>query len=126
MKKFSLFLVLLFFGFLSLNAQSNEQRKQFAVYAVAFYNLENLFDTIDQPDVLDEEFTPKGSMHWTSLKYNNKLKNLSYAIGQLATDGPFPLPNGPAVIGISELIIRTIIIVASVNSFCSVDALSHI
>lgn len=103
MKKCSLILALIFLCFLSLSAQNTEQRKQFAVYAVAFYNLENLFDTIDQPDVLDEEFTPQGGMRWTSLKYNNKLKNLSYAISQLATDGPFPLPNGPAIIGISEI-----------------------
>ena len=103
MKKCSLLLALFSFCFLSLKAQSNEPRKQFAVYAVAFYNLENLFDTIDQPDVLDEEFTPHGGMRWTSLKYNNKLKNMSYAISQLATDGPFPLPNGPAIIGISEI-----------------------
>ena len=103
MKKCSLLLALIFLCFLSLSAQNNEQRKQFAVYAVAFYNLENLFDTIDQPDVLDEEFTPHGGMRWTSLKYNNKLKNMSYAISQLATDGPFPLPNGPAIIGISEI-----------------------
>ena len=103
MKKCCLFLALIFLCSLSLKAQSSEQRKQFAVYAIAFYNLENLFDTINQPDVMDEEFTPQGGMRWNSMKYNNKLKNLSYAISQLATDGPFPLPNGPAVIGISEI-----------------------
>ena len=30
------------------------QKKQYAIYAVAFYNLENLFDTINQPNTNDE------------------------------------------------------------------------
>lgn len=105
MKKYGLFLALFLLCTLPIKvkAQSDGQKKQFAVYAVAFYNLENLFDTINQPEVFDEEFTPKGGMRWTSMKYNNKLKNLSYAISQLGTDGPFPLKNGPAIIGISEI-----------------------
>lgn len=87
----------------------NAQNKKIAIYPIAFYNLENLFDTINQPDVRDEEFTPTGSMKWTGMKYKNKLKNLSYAISQLATDGPFPCPNGPAIIGISEIENRGVI-----------------
>ena len=45
------------------------QKKQYAIYAVAFYNLENLFDTINQPNTNDEEFTPSGSYRWGGLKY---------------------------------------------------------
>lgn len=29
-------------------------------YKVMFYNLENFFDTINDPEVLDDEFTPEG------------------------------------------------------------------
>ena len=62
------------------------QKKQYAIYAVAFYNLENLFDTINQPNTNDEEFTPSGSYRWGGLKYRNKLNNLAYAISNFATD----------------------------------------
>ena len=72
------------------------QKKQYAIYAVAFYNLENLFDTINQPNTNDEEFTPSGSYRWGGLKYRNKLNNLAYAISNFATDNssPFKLKNG--------------------------------
>ena len=103
MKKYLLMLCLL--CAISITAQN----KKVAIYPVAFYNLENLFDTINQPNVNDEEFTPTGSMKWTGMKYKNKLKNLAYAISQLATDGPFPFPNGPAFIGISEIENRGVI-----------------
>lgn len=92
---------LLLFLFLLLGLSvSIAQNKKLAVYAVAFYNLENLFDTINQPEVLDEEFTPKGSMQWGSFKYNNKLDRMSYALDQLAAQYA---PLGPAVIGVSEI-----------------------
>lgn len=77
------------------------QQNKVAVYSVAFYNLENLFDTINNPDTNDEEFLPDGNYRWGSLKYTNKLKNLAYAISKLATD-KF-CPNGPALIGVSEI-----------------------
>ena len=77
------------------------QNKKVAVYSVAFYNLENLFDTINDPNTNDEEFLPDGNYRWASLKYNNKLKNMAHAISKLATD-KF-CPNGPAVIGVSEI-----------------------
>lgn len=96
MKKFLLFVLLSF----AITAVAYSQGKV-AVYSVAFYNLENLFDTIDQPDVLDEEFTPSGSYRWGALKYRNKINNLAYVLSKLGTD-KF-CPQGPAVIGVSEL-----------------------
>ena len=77
------------------------QGKKVAVYSVAFYNLENLFDTINDPTTNDEEFLPDGNYRWGALKYQNKLNNMAYAISKLATD-KF-CPNGPAVIGVSEI-----------------------
>ena len=41
-------------------------------YKVVFYNLENFFDTQNDPDVLDDEFTPEGPKKWTQDKYNKK------------------------------------------------------
>ena len=45
-------------------------------YKVVFYNFENLFDTIHDPGVLDEEFTPEGPKKWNSAKYTRKIGNL--------------------------------------------------
>jgi hypothetical protein len=67
---------------------------------VAFYNIENLFDTIDNEDVNDLEYTPAGSNKWNSHKYNSKLKNMSYALSQLGLDLS---PVGAAVIGVCEV-----------------------
>ena len=52
------------------------QQKKFKVACIGFYNLENLFDTINQPGVNDEEFTPEGSNRYTSFVYNDKLGKL--------------------------------------------------
>ena len=38
-------------------------------YKVVFYNLENFFDTINDPEVNDDEFTPEGPKKWNSVKY---------------------------------------------------------
>ena len=41
-------------------------------YKVVFYNFENLFDTLDDPDKYDEEFTPRGVKKWNTAKYNKR------------------------------------------------------
>ena len=67
---------------------------------VAFYNLENLFDTIDSPGVNDFEYTPNGPNKWNSHKYNEKLKKMSYAVSQIGLDQS---PVGAAILGVSEI-----------------------
>lgn len=47
---------------------------------VMSYNVENLFDTLDNPHTLDDDFTPQGIMQWDSLRYNRKLHQLAKAI----------------------------------------------
>jgi endonuclease/exonuclease/phosphatase family metal-dependent hydrolase len=62
-----------------------------------FYNVENLFDTKNDPDHADEDFLPNGSMKWQSWKYWEKLKNISRvvtAIGQMQS---------PALVGLCEI-----------------------
>lgn len=76
------------------------QKKQFQVTAVAFYNLENLFDPADDPQKFDEEFTPNGAYHYTEEIYRQKLHNLATVIAQLGTD---VTPDGPAIIGHAEV-----------------------
>ena len=56
------------------------------LYSVAFYNLENLFDTVHDAGKNDHEFLPDGSYQWTAKKYESKLQNLSKVLGSLSRD----------------------------------------
>jgi hypothetical protein len=69
--KIALFFVVLF-AFFNANAQA----KKYIVHTVAFYNFENLFDTINGSNN-DEEWLPDGAQNWTSRKYKQKLHNLA-------------------------------------------------
>jgi endonuclease/exonuclease/phosphatase family metal-dependent hydrolase len=53
---------------------------------VGFYNLENLFDTVDDPKTIDEEFLPNGTNQWTEERYAIKLTNMSKVISGFAPD----------------------------------------
>ena len=75
------------------------QDKKFKIHTVAFYNFENLFDTINDPNTIDEEYLPNKG--WTYKNYRKKLDNLSRVIIELGTDeNP---SNSPVVIGACEI-----------------------
>lgn len=44
---------------------------------ILFYNVENLFDTINDPRTRDGEFTPEGSKHWNYYRYRDKLNHIA-------------------------------------------------
>ncbi|NMB36941.1 MAG: endonuclease/exonuclease/phosphatase family protein [Bacteroidales bacterium] len=68
-------------------------------YTIMFYNLENLYDTFDDPNKQDEEFTPSSPKRWTTQKYQKKLENLAEVISTVSNaHGGFPV-----VIGVSEV-----------------------
>ncbi|MCB0610592.1 MAG: endonuclease/exonuclease/phosphatase family protein [Lewinella sp.] len=76
------------------------QKQQYRVGIVGFYNLENLFDTDNDPNINDEEFTPDGLRKWTPELYADKLGNLSQVISELGTEIS---PDGVAILGVSEI-----------------------
>lgn len=76
------------------------QKDEMIVRCIAFYNLENLFDTIHDEGKNDYEYLPDGGMKWTSMKYEHKINNMAYAIAQLGTDED---PRGAACVGVSEV-----------------------
>lgn len=77
MKKTELLLLLL----LVLSSCSAQENKQHC--AVAFYNVENLFDTVDDPATMDDEFTPTGRYRYTGKVYQQKLHNIATVINEL-------------------------------------------
>ena len=94
MKKVIL-LFLLCITFSGLSAQG----KKVALYKVGFYNLENLFDTINNNGKYDLEYTPKGDKQWTGQRYALKLKNMARVVKDLDVD----------ILGISEIENRSVV-----------------
>jgi predicted extracellular nuclease len=66
---------------------------------VVFWNVENYFDTRDEADRDDEDFTPGGTYHWNRKRYTAK-RNL-IAKGLIATADS--LGRMPAVIALAEV-----------------------
>ena len=64
---------------------------------IATYNVENLFDTIDDPQTRDEEFTPSGAQAWTQEKLSRKLDNLSRVIRTMNGG------RGPDILALNEV-----------------------
>ena len=73
-KKTLIFLLLPFF----VLSQSDD-KELFSV----FYNVENLFDTIDNPNTRDNEFLPKSEKKWDTYRYNYKLNQLDKVFSEI-------------------------------------------
>ncbi len=78
---------------LSISAQEKNDKA-----LIGFYNVENLFDTINDPNKNDEQFLPDGDYRWTSERYMAKLEALSTVIAEMAK-----LDGGLVVLGVSEV-----------------------
>lgn len=70
-------------GDIIYDVESNDV--QVPPFRVAFYNLENLFDTIDGPND-DAEFLPAAENRWNTERYQNKLRNMAKVIDSIAPD----------------------------------------
>jgi len=82
------------------NSTATAQQHKVKVATIAFYNLENLFDTINDPEKNDEEFLPAGANHWTADRYQKKLVNMSQVISQVGNEF---IKGGPTLLGVSEI-----------------------
>jgi len=87
----------LFFILLSLNAQ---EKKKFKVHTIAFYNLENLFDTINDTTKFDER-SPIMEMKANRAEvYKKKVHNMARVLADIGSEVTH---NTPAIIGVSEI-----------------------
>ncbi len=66
-------------------------------YRIMFYNVENLFDTEDDPLTGDEEFLPDSEKEWTDTRYRDKLKKIVRVITDLGGD------TLPVLVGMCEI-----------------------
>jgi hypothetical protein len=93
----SLSLVILFS---SLFSQSLDKKKNYFISAIGFWNVENLYDTLNDKWKNDEEFTPFGTNAWTGKRYLTKIDRLAEVISQMATE---VTPDGLAILGLCEI-----------------------
>lgn len=85
---------------LSIGIFCDAQKQQYKSAIVAFYNLENFYDTVNNPTINDEEFLPKGAKNYNSKIYNTKVEHLATVISQIGIDIN---PDGIAIIGVAEI-----------------------
>jgi endonuclease/exonuclease/phosphatase family metal-dependent hydrolase len=70
------------------------------IYTVAFYNIENLFDTSDNKRTHDDDFLPHSEKRWTTKRYQNKLLKLGRVISKIGDENAnYP----PAIVGLAEV-----------------------
>jgi len=94
MKKHIALIFITIIGFGAAQAQSSKSQ------VIGFYNLENLFDTINQGQKNGDEYTPAGKRAWTSERYANKLANMARVLNELGTDYQ---KKGAALVGVCEV-----------------------
>lgn len=75
-------------------------QKNYQVVAIGFYNCENFFNPVNDPNKNDEDFTPTGANHYTEEVYHQKLHNIATLVQRLGTD---VTPAGAAIIGLAEV-----------------------
>lgn len=82
------------------------QDQRFTPVCVGFYNIENLYDTIDSPDTDDHEFLPGAPKQWNTARYFRKVDKMAGVIASIGTDIH---PDGLAFIGLSEVENRSVL-----------------
>lgn len=77
-----------------------QQRKTFKVRTVAFYNVENLFDMVNDTLIFDDDHTPDGSHLWNNIRYNKKIENITKVLSEI---GHETTQSSPDIIGLCEV-----------------------
>ena len=93
----SKFIVLALFFLILAGAQSRTAAKGQDTVTVAFWNVENFFDTLDDKAKNDEEFLPGAKKQWTGERYLTKIEHLGQAIKEMNAK------HGPDIIGMAEI-----------------------
>ena len=86
--------------FLSLFISAHAQDKKFKIHTLAFYNLENLFDTINDPMKFDD-YSPIMELKTNrGDAYRRKITNMARVIAEIGNDATH---NTPAILGVCEV-----------------------
>lgn len=89
--KYILFILLITFSFYVYGQRSGKK------FTIVFYNVENLFDTENNPLKEDEEFTPVSVKAWDEEKYEKKLQDIARVLSSVNSS------DLPEIIGLCEV-----------------------
>ncbi|MBO9618046.1 MAG: endonuclease/exonuclease/phosphatase [Niabella sp.] len=98
MKQITTCCITLLFCFYTMHIAAQQNQYQSAI--IAFYNLENFYDTVFHGKNDDESFTPNGAKAYTSTVFNDKVLHLATVIAAIGRDVN---PHGPAILGVAEV-----------------------
>ena len=90
----------LYFFFLIFAIGQSQNEQSYSLRTIAFYNLENLFDTKNDTLIFDDDRTPNGKDAWTNERYQNKLANLAKVISEIGLQHS---TTSPDIIGVCEV-----------------------
>lgn len=85
---------------LQFSLSASSQVKRYQVALIGFYNLENLYDTIDNPLINDDDFTPSGVKKYGTAIFKDKLNKLAKVISEIGTTYT---DNGLSILGVAEI-----------------------
>ena len=83
-----------------------QSKQEYVPALVGFYNVENIYDTLDQDGVDDAEFLPGSAKQWGSQRYWRKLDKTA---GVIASMGKDLHPQGLAILGLAEVENRSVV-----------------
>ena len=90
---------------ISINSIAQEKRN-FKIHTIAFYNVENLFDTINDVNKNDEASPIMEIKFNRSEIYNKKVNNMASVIADIGTD---LVKKSPSIVGLCEVENRSVI-----------------
>lgn len=96
-------ILLIIVAALALTACSSKKKTLRQEFTVVSYNVENLFDTLDDPTIPDEEFLPESEKKWTPERYQKKLDDITQVITEI---NPNELPE---LVGLIEVENRSVL-----------------
>ena len=77
-----------------------QKESQYQIRTIAFYNVENLFDTQNDSLTKDEDRTPNGKDQWTLKRYRRKINNTATVLAEI---GNTITNTSPDIIGLCEI-----------------------
>ncbi|XCF06745.1 endonuclease/exonuclease/phosphatase family protein [Tamlana crocina] len=104
--RFRLIKISLLVTFIGFFTNIYTQEKKYKIHTVAFYNLENLFDTINNPKKFDE-YSPIMELKTNKQNaYQQKIKNMARVLADIGRD---VTGNAPSIIGVCEVENKTVL-----------------
>lgn len=91
----------IFVSVLQINAQNKFYNTD--NFTIGFYNVENLFDTINNPDKIDEQFLPDSDKKWNTARYEKKINDLGRVISAINAN------ELPEIVGLCEVENKTVL-----------------